>query len=140
MAGSDSGVGALLGSWLMVAVGTVSRAGSLMLVGTLLWQFLLLIFALTPNYYAALGVLVFLGIIQTVSLTSITILLLGTVQTEMRGRMMGLRSLAVAPLFVGTLLSSVVAESHGASLATMACAAVGILVVVVLAPWVPREI
>ncbi len=138
--GATMGVGALLGSWLMVAVGTVPRAGSLMLAGTLLWQFLLLIFALTPNYYTALGVLVFLGIAQTVSLTSITILLLGTVNTEMRGRMMGLRSLAVAPLFVGTLLSGVVAESHGAPLATVACAAVGILVVIALAPWVPREI
>ena len=138
--GATLGVGALLGSWLMVIVGTVPRAGPLMLAGTLLWQCLLLIFALTPNYYVALGVLVFLGIAQTVSLTNITILLLGTVRDEMRGRVMGLRSLAVAPLFVGTLLSGVVAESHGAPLATVACATVGLLVVLALAPWVPRGI
>ncbi|MCZ6874416.1 MAG: MFS transporter [bacterium] len=132
------GVGALLGSWFMMATGTVRRAGSLMLVGTLLWQCFILVFALTSNYYLALGALVFIGISQSMSLTNISIMLLGTGSREMRGRIMGLRSLAVAPLFFGSLFSGIAAEHIGASHTAIICAVLGLMVVIGIAPWVPR--
>ena len=136
--GAALGVGALLSSWFMVAAGTVQRAGPLMLVGTLVWQCLILVFALTPNYYVALGVLVLIGMSQTMSLTNSSIMLLGTGRREMRGRIMGLRSLAVAPLFFGSLFSGVAAEHIGAPQTAIICAVIGILVVMGIAPWVPR--
>ncbi|MEE8304552.1 MAG: MFS transporter [Candidatus Tectomicrobia bacterium] len=136
--GAALGVGALFSSWIMVAVGTVQRAGPLMLVGTLVWQCLILVFALTPNYYVALGVLVLIGMSQTMSLTNSSIMLLGTGRSEMRGRIMGLRSLAVAPLFFGSLFSGVAAEHIGAPQTAIICAVIGILVVMGIAPWVPR--
>ena len=139
MLGAALGVGALLGSWLMMSIATLQRAGLLMLVGTLLWQGFLLVFAITPIYDMALGVLVLLGIAQSLCLTSISIMLLGTGQSAMRGRLMGLRSLAVAPLFCGSMLSGVAAEHLGAPLTTIICALIGLVLVVCIAPWVPRR-
>jgi predicted MFS family arabinose efflux permease len=137
--GAFLGIGALLGSWLMVAMGTIQRAGPMMLIGTLLWQCFILVFALTPNYYLAIGVLLFVGMAQTMSLTNISIMLLGMGSREMRGRVMGLRSLAVAPLFFGSFLSGIAAEHTGAPQTAIMCAVVGILIVLGIAPWVPRS-
>jgi predicted MFS family arabinose efflux permease len=133
------GVGALLGSALMVVMGTRQRTGVLMLVGTGLWSLFELVFALTPDFYVALGVLVLAGMAQTICLTNITIMLLSTSTSEMRGRMMGLRSLAVAPLFLGSMISGAAAEAVGAPLTTVVCALIGMVLTLSVAPWVPRD-
>lgn len=136
--GAALGVGSLLGSFLMTAIGTLQRAGVLMLLGTFLWCLFLLIFALIPHYVTAVVVLVLMGIFQTMSLTNMTILLLGTSSSDMRGRVMGLRSLAVAPLFLGGTVAGASAASFGAPLTTVGCAIVGILITLWVAPWIPR--
>jgi hypothetical protein len=51
---------------------------------------------------------------------------------------MGLRSLAVAPHFLGGLLSGAIAEHLGAPQAAIACGVVGMVVTLSVAPWVPR--
>jgi predicted MFS family arabinose efflux permease len=136
--GAALGVGSLLGSFLMTAIGSLPRAGRLMLLGTLLWCLFLLLFALIPHYETAVVVLVLMGIAQTMSLTNMTILLLGTASSDMRGRVMGLRSLAVAPLFLGGTVAGAAAEHVGAPLTTLGCAVVGLLITLWVAPWVPR--
>jgi MFS family permease len=137
--GAALGAGALVGSLMMITIGTRLHAGWLMLVGTGGWSLLQLVFALTPNYHVALAVLALTGIAQTLSLTNITIMLLSTSTSEMRGRVMGLRSLAVAPLFLGSLLSGAAAEEVGAPLTTIICAVLGVGGTLVVAPWVPKS-
>ena len=132
------GVGALLGSFGMVTFGSTSYAGPLMLFGTLVWCGFLLVFAFTPNFHFALGILVLIGVVQAVCMTNITIMLLGRGSSEMRGRVMGIRSLAVAPLFFGSMLSGAAAAEVGAPLTTVVCAVVGIIIVLCVAPWVPK--
>jgi MFS family permease len=138
--GAALGVGALLGSLLMINLGTLQRAGPLMLIGTGLWSLFELVFALTPSYPVALAVLVVTGMAQAVCLTNMSILLLSTSTSDMRGRIMGLRSLAVAPLFLGSLLSGAAAEHLGAPLTTIGCALVGLAVTLCVLPWVPRGV
>jgi predicted MFS family arabinose efflux permease len=132
------GAGALLGSFIMVTLGSTRYAGSLMLFGTLVWCGFLLVFAFTPNFYFALGILALIGVAQAVCMTNITIMLLGRASSDMRGRVMGIRSLAVAPLFFGSMLSGAAAAEVGAPLTTVVCAVVGIIIVVCVAPWVPK--
>jgi hypothetical protein len=108
-----------------------------MLGGTMLWLVLLIVFACIPVYHVALVVLVLLGVAQTVSLTNISILLLGTASSDMRGRVMGLRSLAVAPLFPGGALAGAAAGSIGAPTTTVICGVIGVVIVLWVAPWVP---
>ena len=62
----------------------------------------------------ALGVLVLMGIAQTLALTNMTVLL-STTTSAMRGRIMGLRSLAVAPLFLGGILAGAATSRGGAT-------------------------
>jgi sugar phosphate permease len=99
----------------------------------------LILFALTPAYTVALGLLVLMGVAQTFSLTNMAVLLLGTASSDMRGRVMGLRSLAVAPLFVGGTLAGAATTRIGAPLTTIACAVIGLLIVLWVAPRIPRH-
>jgi MFS family permease len=137
--GAALGVGALLGSILMLVIGTRFPAGPLMLIGTGLWSLFEMMFALTPNYEVGLGLLVLTGVAQAMSLTNITIMLLSTSTSDMRGRIMGLRSLAVAPLFLGSMLSGAATEEIGAPLTTVICALIGIAGTLGVAPWVLRS-
>ena len=137
--GAALGAGALLGSMLMVSIGTRWPAALLMLIGTGLWSLFEVVFALTPSYEVGLAILVLTGAAQTMSLTTITIMLLSRSTSDMRGRMMGLRSLAVAPLFLGSMLSGAAAEAIGAPLTTMICALIGIVGTLGVAPWVLRS-
>jgi hypothetical protein len=57
----------------------------------------------------------------------------------MRGRVMGLRSLAVAPLFVGGTLAGAVTTRIGAPLTTIAGAVIGLLSVLWVVPRIPRH-
>jgi sugar phosphate permease len=100
---------------------------------------MVLIFALMPTYEMALGVLGLVGIVQSFSLTNMTVMLLNTSSADMRGRVMGLRSLAVAPHFLGGLLSGAIAEHLGAPQAAIACGIVGMLVTLSVVPWVPKQ-
>ncbi|PON17086.1 hypothetical protein C2W62_15010 [Candidatus Entotheonella serta] len=137
--GAALGVGALVGSMLMVAIGTRFPAGLLMLIGTGVWSLFQVVFALTPNYYAGLGILVLTGMTQAMCLTNITIMLLSRSTSDMRGRIMGLRSLAVAPLFLGSMLSGAAAEEIGASLTTIICALISLGGTLGVAPWVLKS-
>jgi predicted MFS family arabinose efflux permease len=137
--GTALGVGAVLGSVLMAWRGAVQHAGRLMLWGTTGWFGLLLVFAWTPDYALALGVLVLMGIAQTYALTNMTVLLLGTARSDMRGRIMGLRSLAVAPLLLGGIVAGAATAHVGAPRTTMGCAVIGLLITAGVAPWIPRR-
>lgn len=138
--GSAIGIGSLLGSLLMAFVGTLARAGRLMFLGTMGWFVFLLAFAMTPNYTVALVMLVLMGVAQTFSLANMTVILLGTSSSEMRGRIMGLRSLAVAPLFLGGTLAGAATSSLGVALTTGICAVLGLLMTLWVAPWIPRHV
>jgi MFS family permease len=138
--GATAGAGALLGSMAMVRLGSMQRAGQMMVWGTFAWGLLTLVFAFIPRYELALLLLVVVGIVQTFSLTNMTIMLLNTSTADMRGRVMGLRSLAVAPHFLGGLLSGAVAEHFGAPQAAMVCGIVGMAVTLTVAPWVPKPV
>jgi MFS family permease len=66
-------------------------------------------------------------------------MLLSTSTPEMRGRVMGLRSMAIAPLFLGGLLSGAATEHLGAPMTTVICGVIGIVVTLCVAPWIPRR-
>jgi len=138
--GTALGVGAVLGSVLMAWSGAVHHAGRRMLWGTTSWFALLVVFARTPAYTLALGVLVLMGMAQTLALTNMTVLLLGTSSSAIRGRIMGLRSLAVAPLLLGGIVAGAATSRVGAPLTTMGCAVLGLLITAGIAPWIPRRV
>lgn len=123
----------------MIKISALQRAGQMMVWGTFGWSLLVMIFALIPSYEIALGTIVLVGILQTISLTNMTIMRLNTSSAQMRGRIMGLRALAVAPHFLGGILAGGVAEHFGAPQAAMACGVIGMASTLGVAPWVPKR-
>jgi len=136
--GAVTGAGSLLGSFAMIKIGALQRAGQLMVWATFAWGLLTVMFALAPSYELGLLMAGIVGFVQTLSLTNMTIILLNTSSADMRGRVMGLRALAVAPHFVGGLLSGVIAEYFGAPQAAIACGLICMGVTLAVAPFTPK--
>ena len=93
------------------------RASRAMLIGAVLWHVGILIMAYMQWFYLSLPILVIIGVSQSFTMVTMAMLLLRYTSEEMRGRVMGLRQLAVYGLPVGLLMSGFVTETTNVSLA-----------------------
>ena len=103
------------------------RSGRMMLVFAALWYAVLLVFAQTQSLAGGLMVLVFAGVMQTLSLVPVTVVLLRTSGPRFRGRVMGVRMLAIYSLPIGLLAAGALIEHIGFRLTAMLYASVGLL-------------
>ena len=99
-------IGALLGSLIMTFGGRRRRPGKLMFGGIWLWFVLLLVFAQIEGKYAGIVVLLCIGLSQSMGMIAMSVNLIGTVDPALRGRIMGVRMLAVYGLPLGLFASS----------------------------------
>lgn len=95
--------GALAGSLLLGARGARLPAGRTMLVAAMAWFLLLMVFALIRTPVAGMVVLALAGFLQSFCMVPMAVLLLRVAQERFRGRVMGLRMLAVYGLPLGLL-------------------------------------
>ena len=116
--------GAFIGSLLLIWTGGPRRIARFMLISLMLWYASLIVFAqLTDKTYAALF-LIIIGIVQGMGMISMSVTLLNMVSPEFRGRILGVRMLAVYGLPLGLLIAGAVMELVGyASLITLFCIA-----------------
>ena len=114
--------GAFIGSLLLVWTGGPRRIARFMLISLMLWYVALIAFAqLTDKTYAVLFLAV-IGIVQGMGMISMSVTLLNMVSQEFRGRILGVRMLAVYGLPLGLLIAGAVMEPIGyAGLITMFC-------------------
>ncbi len=98
--------GALVGSIVMAVIGTRLRSSRFMLVSMMIWYGLLSVFGQLETKLPGLVVLVAVGFFSSLSMISLAGVLLRAVSARFRGRVMGLRMLAVYGLPVGLLSSS----------------------------------
>ena len=120
--------GAFLGSIVIAGIGNMERAGRLMSLGSVGWHAAVAVLAATTLFNVSLGVLALAGLVQSFTMVTMSILLLGSTPTEIRGRMMGLRSLAVYGLPLGLLASGAIADTLGIQFALIGNGIVGIAV------------
>jgi len=106
-------VGALAGSVALAWSGRPAHATRVVIVGIYAWYFLLLAFAFTEAKAVGLMILAAVGLVQSLAMTSMSIALLLTTAIEYRGRVMGLRMLAVYGLPVGLLAGGALVERIG---------------------------
>jgi len=97
--------GALAGSLLMGAVGGRLRPGRAMLLGSLGWYACLAGFVATRQPVLAMLLLAAAGACQSASMLALSMLLLRHSAQHLRGRIMGVRMLAIYPLPLGLLLA-----------------------------------
>ena len=81
-------------------------------------------------FYISLPVLFFVGISQSFAMVTMAMMLLKYTSEEMRGRVLGLRQLAVYGLPVGVLISGFIAENADASLALIFNGILGLFILI----------
>lgn len=103
------GAGAILGSIIIATWGRVLRTGVLVVVGSFGFGLALFGYALSDNYWLTLALLMLLGVLRTMWMTSGSASIQGLVPNELRGRVMGIYGLAWALVPLGGLASGTVA-------------------------------
>lgn len=136
--------GALAGSLLMSALGSRVRPARLMLGASLAWYLCLAGFVLSPTASTAMAMLFAAGAAQSLSMVALAILLLRTSEARFRGRVMGVRMLAIYTLPLGLLLAGAVIPIVGYQVAALSMVGCGLLLALgILLHWrdelVPRN-
>jgi predicted MFS family arabinose efflux permease len=95
-------IGSLIGSILLSLIGGV-RVARLMIAATVMWYAALLVFAQMATLPAAIACLLLAGFAQSLTMISIAVILMRTASEHSRGRVMGVRMLAIYSLPLGLL-------------------------------------
>ena len=107
--------GALLGSLGLSRYGGSVRAGRMVIVFSIGWYAMLLLFSQLENPALGLGALMLAGCAQSLSQVPMAALLLRTSEERFRGRVMGIRMLAIYGNLPGLLLAGPLIASLGYS-------------------------
>ena len=106
--------GALLGS-MAVSLREGARPARTMLVAAVAWHGFLLAFAQMRGLYGGIVTLMLAGFAQSFCIVSLTVLLLRTSHERLRGRVIGVRMLAIYSLPLGLLAAGALIERIGFS-------------------------
>jgi MFS family permease len=114
--------GALLGSIVLSKIGGAFRPARMMIVCAVGWYSMLLLFAHMPHPAWGMVALFFGGIAQTAGLIPMTAILLRNADSKYRGRIMGIRMLAIYGNLPGLLAAGPLIASLGyPATATLYC-------------------
>ena len=129
---SSFAFGSLIGSILISVIGRSIRPARMMIVFALGWYAMLLVFVRTPDPISGAGVLICAGLSQSLSLVPMSAMLLHGAGAY-RGRVMGMRMLAIYGLPLGLLAAGALIERIGfVATATLYCV-VGIMLTLLIA-------
>jgi predicted MFS family arabinose efflux permease len=105
--------GSLAGS-IALSLGGRSWGMARLMIGSMLgWYALLMIFPLLPSAKAGMVVLMIAGFAQSLAMVPMSVILLRTAEDRLRGRVMGVRMLAVYSLPIGLLGAGVLIQHLG---------------------------
>ncbi len=125
--------GALLGSILLSRFGHAVRPARTMMVFCALWYAALLAYSHTTHPAVGVPVLITAGIAQSMGMITMGTLLLRTSDPKYRGRMMGIRMLAVYGNMPGLLLAGPLIASFGYPLTATLYCVLGLLITLFVA-------
>ncbi|MBN9004347.1 MAG: MFS transporter [Rhizobiales bacterium] len=121
-------VGSLVASVLVSMTRGVPVA-RLMIVGTVTWYCMLLAFAQVRSVPFAIAVLLLAGFAQSLSMISVLVVLLRTASEHFRGRVMGVRMLAIYSLPLGLLAAGNLIDKIGFGATATLYAVTGLLAI-----------
>ncbi|MDA1279010.1 MAG: MFS transporter [Chloroflexi bacterium] len=106
-------LGALIGSLAMAALVNSRRPERFMMFTMVLWYLLLILFAQTDSLIVGLLLLALIGASISFCMVSMSVALMTFTKYEMRGRVMGVRMLAVYGLPLGLVVGGWLIEQYG---------------------------
>ncbi len=127
------GVGSLVASIVMAATGGARRPIYLVFGGTIIWHILLLVFAFSSEKTEGMALLFLVGVAQGVAMISMAVALLRLAEARFRGRVMGVRMLAVYGLPMGLALVGPATDALGFQGAALAAASFGLGIIALIA-------
>jgi predicted MFS family arabinose efflux permease len=125
-------LGAMLGGLVMGRVG-IGRLARMMIVCAALWHVLLMVFAQMQTLATGLAAMFVVGIAQSLTMVSLTVILVRESGQRFRGRVMGVRMLAIYTLPIGLIMAGALIERIGFAATATLYAAVGLIVSLVIA-------
>ncbi len=132
--------GALLGSIIMTVTGGPRRQGRFMLLGLAAWFAFSFIFALQDAKWPGFWFLVAVGMAQSTGMIALSVILIQVTPARFRGRVMGVRILAVYGLPLGLLGYGALIDWFGFLPAAGVCTLASIVVIAVIGWRWRREI
>ncbi|HET7123123.1 MAG TPA: MFS transporter [Bradyrhizobium sp.] len=128
-------VGSLVGSVLLSLLGGI-RVARLMIGATAIWYATLLVFVQMKTMPAAIACLMLAGFSQSLAMISIAVILMRTASAHFRGRVMGVRMLAIYSLPLGLLAAGALIDEIGFAATGSLYAAAGLaLMLVIVLHW-----
>lgn len=115
-----AGFGAVAGSIAITRFGGQFRASRLMIFGSATWFLVLLVYSQIVTAQAGMAAMFFAGFVQSVAIVSMAAVLLRTSDQKFRGRIMGVRMLAIYSNMPGILAAGYLLPRFG--FATVAAA------------------
>jgi MFS family permease len=131
VAGAASG--ALTGSVVLSRIAHRVPPARMMIVFSLAWYTMLLVFAQATSPAIGIPVLVLAGLAQSLGLVPATAMLLRNSDEQFRGRIMGIRMLAIYGNLPGLLASGPLIANFGYPVTAMLYCAIGILFTLIIA-------
>jgi len=125
--------GALLGAMVLSRFGHTVRPGRTGLVFGAGWYLMLLVFAHTPQPAAGIAILMVTGVTQSMGLIPMSAMLLRNSAAQYRGRVMGIRMLAIYGNLPGLLISAPLIAHIGFSMTATLYCAIGLVFTLLIA-------
>src|SRR5437762_12672850 len=110
---ASTAVGSLLGSIVVSLAGRMIRPARMMIVFAILWYAALLAFAQMQGPVGGRLALILAGFMQSLSLVPMSVMLLTSAGERFRGRVMGVRMLAIYGVPIGLMIAGVLIEGIG---------------------------
>ena len=130
--------GALVGTITIGSVKSFNRPGRLLIIANLAWYISFLVLSPINLYAAGIVVLVFAGMASGVTNVMVEQLLLTISSTELRGRVMGVRALAVSALFIGVVASGVMTDITNVQVTIAFISVFGFITTIFLTALLPQ--
>jgi MFS family permease len=116
--------GSLVGSIALTFLGAVFRPGRMITIAIALWYVVLLSFSLAAGPGGGGAILFVAGFVQSLGMLAMSVILLRSAEARYRGRVMGVRMLAVYGLPLGLLAAGFLIDNFGfVAMSTLYCVA-----------------
>jgi MFS family permease len=126
-------IGAFIGSIGMTRSGMRIELARLMIIAAVIWHILVLVFAQTTTLEIGIGMLILCGFAQSLTMVCHTVILLSASTPRYRGRIMGVRMLAIYSLPLGLLIAGLLIGLIGYRATASLYAIVGLAFTVLIA-------
>jgi MFS family permease len=133
-----SGIGGLVGSVIIAALGDFRFKGGLFVLGTATWGLLWFLFGLSQQSTTSFILMAAIGVMSASFGVLQTTLLLMTTEPQVQGRALGMQELAIGIMPLSSLVLGGIAEEIGVGRTTQGSALLLAILMVILAIRVPE--